>query len=318
MNFSGVSSNQIHVQACDGANDDQIQGEQGKNDPLVTPEVYVCGIPDTTYVDTNNLPSSWGFTLQDLSEAQAKDDDLLFIRSWLKNSIKPVESELFLASPAAKSYWLDKEQFLLIDEVLYQNDAASGEKKLMAPCSMQEDALYWNHDLPSAGHQGVARTTERVKEKFAWYRIGRDIANYVASCKTCNCNKKRDRHGHCPLTEYQAGDPMERIHIDFLGPLPKTHQGNEHILMVVDQFTKWVECIPLPSQTAEVTAKALVDCVFSRFGVPFQLHSDQGRNFESKLFSELCIKLGQLYIGLQRMDKLNGTIVSSWMLCDVS
>ena len=44
---------------------------------------------------------------------------------------------------------------------------------------------------------------------------------------------------------------MERVHIDLLGPLPKTAAGNEHILMMVDQFTKWMEIIALPSQTAE-------------------------------------------------------------------
>jgi hypothetical protein len=58
--------------------------------------------------------------------------------------------------------------------------------------------------------------------------------------------------------------------------------------MMVDQFTKWVECIPLPTQTAEETAKAAVDNFFSRFGMPFQIFTDQGRNFESKLFTELC------------------------------
>ena len=58
--------------------------------------------------------------------------------------------------------------------------------------------------------------------------------------------------------------------------------------MMVDQFTKWVECIPLPSQKAEATARAAVDGFFSRFGFPFQLFSDQGRNFESKLFEALC------------------------------
>lgn len=93
------------------------------------------------------------------------------------------------------------------------------------------------------------------------------------------------------MIEYQAGAPMERVHIDFLGPLPKTPRGNENILMMVDQFTKWVECIPLPSQTAEVTAKAAVDHFFSRFGYPFHVFSDQGRNFESKLFAALCTAL---------------------------
>ena len=80
---------------------------------------------------------------------------------------------------------------------------------------------------------------------------------------------------------------MERVHIDFLGPLPKTPRGNEHILMMVDQFTKWVECVPLSSQTAEVTAKAVIDGFFSRFSYPFQIFSDKGQNFESKLLTAL-------------------------------
>ena len=66
---------------------------------------------------------------------------------------------------------------------------------------------------------------------------------------------------------------MERVHIDFLGPLPKTASGNDYILMMVDQFTKLVEIIPLPTQTAEVTARAAVNEFFMRFGCPFQLHS---------------------------------------------
>ena len=52
--------------------------------------------------------------------------------------------------------------------------------------------------------------------------------------------------------------------------------------MTLDQFTKLVECVPLPSQTAEVTAKAAVDN-FLGFGRPFQIFSDQGRNLESNL-----------------------------------
>ena len=58
--------------------------------------------------------------------------------------------------------------------------------------------------------------------------------------------------------------------------------------MMDDQFTKWVECIPLPTQTAEETAWIAVDLFSSRFEYPFLVFSDQGRSFESKLFAELC------------------------------
>ncbi|KAK3796547.1 hypothetical protein RRG08_059278 [Elysia crispata] len=50
--------------------------------------------------------------------------------------------------------------------------------------------------------------------------------------------------------------------------------------MMVDQFTKWVGCIPLPSQTAEHTATAAVNEFFSRFGCSLHIFTDQGRNCE--------------------------------------
>lgn len=231
--------------------------------------------------------SCWGFSLEDLREAQAKDKDLQFILEWLESSVTPPEGDLFIASPAVKSYWLNKERFILIEGVLYQ-EADSGDKKLVVPEGLRELAVQWNHDLPSAGHQGIARTKGRVKEKFMWHGLGKYVTNYVIGCDVCNRHKKSNRQGRCPLTEYQAGAPMERVHLDFLGPLPKTPRGNENILVMVDQFTKWVECIPLPTQTAEETARAAVDQFFSRFGYPFQVFSDQGRNVESKLFVELC------------------------------
>lgn len=223
-----------------------------------------------------------------INEAQTADRSFSMILDWLRTKTEPSERDLFLSSPAAKSYWLNKEQFLLIGEVLYRQRDDNQEKDLMVPESLREQAMEANHDLPSAGHQGIARTKARMKEKFYWHGMGKCIANYVATCAVCNQHKKSARPGHNPMQEYQAGSPMERVHLDFMGPLPKTPQGNEHILMMVDQFTKWVECVPLPSQTAEVTARAAVDSFFSRFGYPYQVFSDQGRNFESKLFVALC------------------------------
>ena len=237
---------------------------------------------------SQGTPTCWGYNLADLQTAQEADPNLTMILDWLRNSTEPSERDLFLASPCVKAYWLNKESFQLIDGVLYRQRDEEYEKDLVVPTSLQEEVMCANHDIPSAGHQGVARTKARIKEKFYWYGMGGDIANYVATCATCSQNKKAERRGHVPMQEYQASAPMERVHVDFLGPLPKTTRGNEYVLMMVDQFTKWVECVPLPSQTAEVTAKAAVDHFFSRFGYPFQVFSDQGRNFESKLFTSLC------------------------------
>ena len=69
-------------------------------------------------------------------------------------------------------------------------------------------------------------------------------------------------------------------------------RGIESSLVVGDYFTKWVEAYALPNQEASTCAEKLVSELFSRFGVPRQLHSDQGRNFESSLFAQMCKILG--------------------------
>ena len=59
------------------------------------------------------------------------------------------------------------------------------------------------------------------------------------------------------------------------------------MLVVVDQF-KWVECYALSDQTAERVARTLVSEFIGRFGCHLELHSDQGRNLESRMFKEVC------------------------------
>ena len=78
---------------------------------------------------------------------------------------------------------------------------------------------------------------------------------------------------------------MERIAIDVLGPLPTTEAGNKYILIIADYFTKWVEAYPMVNQEARTIAELLVHEFISRFGVPLLIHTDQGRNFESALFT---------------------------------
>lgn len=81
---------------------------------------------------------------------------------------------------------------------------------------------------------------------------------------------------------------MERIHIDILGPFTESVRGNRYIVMMIDQFIKWLECYAIPNQGAEQVATSLVEGFIARMGCPLQIHSDQGRNFMSDLFCKLC------------------------------
>jgi hypothetical protein len=159
---------------------------------------------------------------------------------------------------------------------------------LIVPRELREEVLSLCHDVPASGHQRISRTKARLRERFFWYGMMKEAPGFVSTCGPCSRNKHPQRHARAEMIKYHTGAPMERVHLDFLGPLPKTLEGNEYVLVMVDQFTKWVECVPLPSQTAEVTASTAVSQFFARFGCPFQIFTDQGRNFENKLFVAVC------------------------------
>ena len=85
-----------------------------------------------------------------------------------------------------------------------------------------------------------------------------------------------------------TGEPFERVTMDIIGPLPITDRGNRYIFTVVDHFTKQVEAYALADQEATIVAQDFLNEFVSRYGVPYVLHTDQGANFESNLFNELC------------------------------
>ena len=120
------------------------------------------------------------------------------------------------------------------------------------------------------------------------YKMRLDVETFVKSSRKCSINKKPHRKAKAKLGTFHAGVPMERIHLDILGPFPKSHSGNVYILMLVDQFTKWLECYPLPDKNVETIAKAMVEGFIARFGCPLQIHTDQGWNFTGNLFTQVC------------------------------
>ena len=65
-----------------------------------------------------------------------------------------------------------------------------------------------------------------------------DIKLYVRTCAICNKNKKPRVKPKAAMQNYHAGIPMERVHLDILGPFPLSESGNKYVLVMAGQFTK--------------------------------------------------------------------------------
>jgi len=124
--------------------------------------------------------------------------------------------------------------------------------------------------------------------------LHRDVGQWCRQCSQCARSKGPPLRHRAPLKKILVGAPLDLVTMDVLSGLPTAKDGSKHILVLVDAFTKWVEAYPLPDQEAHTCMMAAYNGFFSRFGFPFQLHSDEGRNFEGQLVKELC-KLTGVY-----------------------
>ena len=166
--------------------------------------------------------------------------------------------------------------------------------QFVIPEELRAEVLADLHEGAMGGHLGVDKTLSRVKERFYWPGHYNDVQDWCGSCSACASRKNPSPKARAPLTSIKTGYPLQIVAMDIVGPFPESQAGNTHILVVADYFTRWMEAYPLPNQEAATVAKKLVDEFFFRFSPPEQLHSDQGRNFESDTIAEVCKLLGVL------------------------
>jgi len=86
------------------------------------------------------------------------------------------------------------------------------------------------------------------------------------------------------------------------------------MLVLTDHFMRWADALAIPDASAPTVARAPDQHVFCYFGLPEQIHSDQGAQFQSQLMSDLCktrglIRIGQPHIIRKGMRLWSGTTV---------
>ena len=162
----------------------------------------------------------------------------------------------------------------------------------VVPFALVQNFLQYLHSDHTSAHLGVTKTLEKVRSRFYWPGYKRDVEVFVASCFVRQQRKSATKKHIHSLRAWKPSFPFSTVGIDFWGPFPPS-AGNQFILLIGDHFTKWHEATALPDRSALTTAEALMDHWIIRSGCPESPQSDQGRNFEAKIFTNLT-KLLQL------------------------
>jgi hypothetical protein len=151
----------------------------------------------------------------------------------------------------------------------------------------KEPILAEYHDSLFGGHFGRDVTLSRIREKFWWPTMWRDVAEYVKTCDSCQRYGPLERRN--ALNPFRPIAPFEFLFIDFMINLPRTARQKRHIITATEGLTKWLEAKAVRSATSKEAASFLMDIIF-RFGPPLAVITDNGSHFHGE-FDELCKKL---------------------------
>ncbi|KAL0128587.1 hypothetical protein PUN28_003742 [Cardiocondyla obscurior] len=157
------------------------------------------------------------------------------------------------------------------------------------PRDLRSSIIGEMHCSPTGGHRGVNKTYNRIKHKYYWENLKQEVQLYIQQCLQCQLKKLvRVKTKQPMLITDTPGTSFDKIAMDIVGPLPKTDRGNEYILTMQDQLTKFCMGIPLQNQTSETIAEVFVDRFVCVLGAPKAILTDQGRNFISDLIKKVA------------------------------
>src|SRR5487761_1748842 len=152
------------------------------------------------------------------------------------------------------------------------------------------------HDSPTAGHPGIAKTTETLAQHYWWPGMRNQVTEYIKGCATCQMTKVNtnpSKPAIFPITSEPNPLPFQTIAMDLITDLPVS-DGYDTILTITDHdCSKAAIFIPCNKTIdAEGVAAAYATHVTPHYGIPQKIISDRDPQFTAKFSTELCKILG--------------------------
>ncbi|XP_063048477.1 uncharacterized protein K02A2.6-like [Engraulis encrasicolus] len=226
------------------------------------------------YVDAvlTNKPMS-AERMEEIRGATQTDPDLQAVISRVRNGWRKTHNfPSFSAFYPARHHLSEARGLVLYDD------------RIVIPQALRTDIMKKIH----AGHQGLTKCRERARLSVWWPGIGSDIKATVSKCKFCIENKPKQRHEPLITTALPEG-PWQRIAADLC-----ELEGKQY-LVVVDYYSRYVEMAHLPSTSSQQVITRL-KAIFSRWGIPLELVSDNALQFTSAEFTDFCKDYGFTHV----------------------
>ncbi|RXN12176.1 Transposon Ty3-I Gag-Pol poly [Labeo rohita] len=185
------------------------------------------------------------------------------------------------------------DQYEVVEDKLYHKTHLKNDQihyRVYVPGSLRSALLQHYHSHPLSGHCGIYKTYKRLQEVAFWPGMWTDVKHNVRECVKCQTLRHDNRKPAGKLQPITTTKPNEMLGVDIMGPLSRSTQQNEYLLVFVDYYSRWVEFFPMRHATAQSIATILRKEILTRWGVPDFILSDRGTQFVSSVFKEVCEK----------------------------
>jgi len=226
---------------------------------------------------------------------QTKDANIVWIYNIIKREKYETENRMILKSITTfenkeqESYYKQRNRLRIINKTLYREYMDGNGNVIIqyvVPSHLRDVVLKKAHDSVYGAHQGRDKVIARLQSRCYWPKMNEAVAVHVQSCDVCQRTKSPSQYNKPELQPIKTSQPLELITTDIMGPCETTNEKNKYILIIIDHFTKWMELYPMKTMEADETAKKIA-AFTCRHGTPVRILSDQGRNFQSDLMSEV-------------------------------
>ncbi|KAJ1518953.1 hypothetical protein ONE63_011441 [Megalurothrips usitatus] len=255
----------------------------------------------TLPVSVENVMVNWGnivadgLTPEQLRKDQILDDDIMPIMVAVQEGKRPDFQDIVGFSNKTRTLWHQFKSLVIRDGLLFRKfvhitrEPEKDQYQLVLPSKHVKNTVkHYHEQLGEVNHFGIHKTVAHMQRFFWWPGMQNDIQWCLYNCLVCNRFKGVKHRVKPPMKIFQDGVLHGRWHVDIAGPFKASEEGYTYILVAVEAFSGWPVVVPLRGERSTEVAKALVTHVFSVFGSPISMMTDQGKNMLSETMREVA------------------------------
>ncbi|GJY31072.1 reverse transcriptase domain-containing protein [Tanacetum coccineum] len=182
-------------------------------------------------------------------------------------------------------------RFSIINGILYTKSFLGPWLRCVGPLQANY-VLREIHEGSCSMHAGTRSVVAKaLRIGYYWPTMHEDARKLIQACQDCQVHKPVPRNPQQKLSPITSPWPFYKWGIDIAEPFPERPEKVKFLIVAIDYFTKWIEAKPVATITGSQIKKFVWDNIVCRFGLPGEIISDNGKQFQDNPFKDWCEKL---------------------------